>query len=86
MEYFCDYEQAKREAEKRGLIECEYGDTGYMSGCQPISYCAWNKTGKREDGWDIEVYYTWKIVRDRLKPAPIDPKWVERTIGGIVEL
>ena len=31
MRYFCDYEEAKGEAKKRGLIECEYGDTGYMS-------------------------------------------------------
>lgn len=47
MRYFTNYYTAKKLAEKRGLIEREYGDTGYMLGCEPLSYCEWNKSGSR---------------------------------------
>lgn len=85
--YFCDYTKAREWAEKHKLIECEYGDTGYMSGDQPISYCAWNKSGEREDEWEVEVYYTWRRSEEngRLRPAPISPEWVKITQGIIVE-
>ena len=58
--YFNDYYKAKKYAEKHNLKECEYGDTGYMEGDKPLSYCAWNKSGDREDDWEVECYYTWK--------------------------
>lgn len=36
--YFNDYEKARAYAEKNNLKECEYGDTGYMQGDEPLSY------------------------------------------------
>lgn len=80
--YFNDYYKAKEVAEKRGLVECEYGDTGYMDGEEPISYCAWNKSGNREDEWEIEAYYTWKRnAENRLKPAPLDKERIKAIYG-----
>ena len=57
--YFNDYEKAKAYAEKHGLRECEYGDTGYMQGDEPLSYVAYNKSGDRFDEWEVECYYGW---------------------------
>lgn len=81
--YFCDYYAAKEYAEKRNMLECEYGDTGYWarSEDEPISYCAWNPSGKREDEWEVEAYYTWTRIDGRLKPIPIDKGWVHAETG-----
>ena len=80
--YFNDYYKAKEYAEKHKLKECEYGDTGYMSGDEPISYVAYNKSGDREDEWEVEAYYTWKRNSDgRLKPFPINREWIKQTYG-----
>jgi len=82
--YFNDYYKAKEVAEKcLGFVECEYGDTGYMDGEEVISYCAWNKSGNREDEWEVEAYYTWKVdpKTDRLKPAPLDKERVKELFG-----
>lgn len=68
MRYFTNYYTAKKMAEKRGLIEREYGDTGYMLRAEPLSYCEWNKSGSKEDEAEIVVYYGWEIVGERLKP------------------
>lgn len=80
--YFNDYDKAVAYAEKHNLKECEYGETGYMSGDEPISYCAWNKSGSREDEWEIEANYTWKRnAEGRYKPAPISKEWIKHTYG-----
>lgn len=80
--YFNDYNKAKAYAEKHHLKECEYGDTGYMSGDQPISYVAYNKSGNREDDWEIEADYTWKRnAEGRLRPCPVDREWVKNIYG-----
>ena len=60
--YFTNYYKAKEYAQKHNLIECEYGDTGYMWNDEPISYCAYNLSGNRFDDWTIMVYYTWERV------------------------
>lgn len=84
--YFNDYEKAKEYAKKHGLVECEYGDTGYYTYIDgkktEISYCAWNKSGKREDDWEIEADYTWKQDEDgRNRPCPIGKDWIKETYG-----
>ena len=71
MRYFTNYYTAKRLAEKRGLIEREYGDTGYMLGGEPLSYCEWNRSGSKDDEPEIVVYYGWEIEGDRLIPQRI---------------
>jgi len=85
--YFRDYEKAKEWAEKHKLVECEYGDTGYMSGDQPISYCAWNKSGKREDEWTVEAWYTWRRSEEngRLRPYPLDKERLVNILGVEVD-
>lgn len=81
--YFNDYYKAKKYAEKHNLKECEYGDTGYMEGDKPLSYCAWNKSGNREDDWEVECYYTWK--RDEqtghYKPWPSRKELIKSIYG-----
>ena len=86
--YFNDYNKARKYAEKHKLRECEYGDTGYMHGDEPISYCAWNKSGDRNDEWEVEVYYTWErnegsdpIPYHKLKQCPIDKEWIRQIYG-----
>lgn len=84
--YYSNYHSAKDDAVEHALSECEYGDTGYMSGDEPISYCAWNKSGERDEEWEVEAYYTWRRGDNdsgsgRLVPVPIDPEWVSRTMG-----
>lgn len=84
--YFNDYEKARAYAEKHNLRECEYGDTGYFiyvnGDKKEISYCAWNKSGNREDEWEIEADYTWKRNDEgRNKPHPIDREWIKDTYG-----
>lgn len=82
--YFNDYNKAKEYAEKHKLKECEYGDTGYMNRetDEPISYCAWNKSGDRNDEWEIEADYTWKRNKEgRLKPIPVSKEWIKETYG-----
>lgn len=68
MRYFTNYYTARKLAEKRGLVEREYGDTGYMLGCEPLSYCEWNKSGSRDDEAEIVVYYGWETDGERLIP------------------
>lgn len=81
-EYYVNYQKAREYAEAHDLVECEYGDTGYMSGDEPISYCAWNKSGDRDDEWEVEAYYTWRRgTEGRSVPVPIDPEWLKRTMG-----
>lgn len=60
MRYFFNYYSARKLAEKRGLREREYGDTGYMLGGNPLSYCEWNKSGSRDDDAEIVCYYGWQ--------------------------
>lgn len=80
--YFCDYYVAKKYAEKRKLIECEYGDTGYMVGDEPISYCAWNKSGDRDDDWKVEAWYTWKRGENgRFHPIAMDKSRFKALLG-----
>lgn len=80
--YYVNYQIAKDYAERHNLIECEYGDTGYMSEDEPISYCAWNKSGDREDEWEVEAYYTWRRgTEGRSIPVPINPYWLKTTMG-----
>lgn len=58
---FYDFEQAKKEAERLGLKESEYGDklgTKY-------SYCLWNKTGNRDDNEEIYAIYTFENGKPR---------------------
>lgn len=69
MRYLTNYYKAKALAEKRGLAEREYGDTGYMLGSEPLSYCEWNRTGSRDDEPEIVCYYGWEEVGDRLRPV-----------------
>lgn len=68
MRYFTNYYTAKKLAEKRGLVEREYGDTGYMLGCEPLSYCEWNKSGSRNDDPEIVAFYGWETEGSRLIP------------------
>lgn len=68
MRYFTNYHTAKKLAEKRGLVEREYGDTGYMLGAEPLSYCEWNRSGSRDDEPEIVVYYGWETDGERLIP------------------
>lgn len=81
--YFNDYYKAKEYAEKHGLRECEYGDTGYMDGDEPLSYVAYNKSGDRFDEWAVECYYGWR--RDgrngRLKPYKGSKELIKRIYG-----
>ena len=82
--YFNDYEKAKAYAQKHNLKQCEYGDTGYMQGNEPLSYCAWNKSGDRFDDWEIECYYGWARNCDsdyRLRPAKGDKRLIEAIYG-----
>lgn len=68
MRYFTNYYTAKKLAEKRGLVEREYGDTGYMLGDEPLSYCEWNKSGSKDTDPEIVVYYGWERVGGGLIP------------------
>lgn len=68
MRFFTNYYKAKALAEKRGLVEREYGDTGYMLIDEPISYCEWNRTGSRDDEPEIVCYYSWKLTEKGLRP------------------
>ena len=80
--YFTDYYKAKEYAEKHNLIECEYGDTGYMYKDEPVSYVAYNKSGNRDDEWEVEAYYTWKAVEpNHMKPAPLDREYARIRFG-----
>ena len=80
--YFNDYEKAKAYAKKHNLKECEYGDTGYMQGDEPLSYVAYNKSGDRSDEWEAEAYYTWKRGEDgRLRPYNGDKELIKSIYG-----
>ena len=87
--YYINYYEAKDYARKHGLKECEYGDTGYKLGDgKDVSYVAYNKSGDREDDWEVECYYTWaKNTDGRYKPAmgrDDDMKaWLKNTMGII---
>lgn len=68
--YFVNYYKAQEYAKKHGLVECEYGDTGYKLDGYGVSYVAFNKSGNRFDDWEVECDYTWeKNTEGRLKPA-----------------
>ena len=80
--YFTDYYEAKEYAEKHNLIECEYGDTGYMYKDEPVSYVAYNKSGDRDGEWEVEAYYTWRAVEpNHMKPAPLDREYARIRFG-----
>lgn len=84
--YFVNYYEAKDYAKKHGLIECEYGDTGYDLDDYGISYVAYNKSGDRGDEWEVECYYTWaKNTDGRLKPAMGKDEqvknWTKKVLG-----
>lgn len=52
MKVFLNYYTAKEYAKEHKLKECEYGDID-----ENISYCAWNKSGDRNDEWEVEACY-----------------------------
>lgn len=81
--YFNNYEKARAYAEKHNLKECEYGDTGYMQGYEPLSYCAWNKSGDRFDEWEVECYYSWEADDEsgRFKPTNGDKELIKNIYG-----
>lgn len=58
---FYDFEQAKKEAERLGLKESEYGDKWGTK----YSYCLWNKTGNRDDNEEIYAIYTFENGKPR---------------------
>ena len=66
IKYFANYWTARKYAEKRGLVEQEYGDC-YGS---DISYVSYNKTGSKDDESEVTVYYTWELNEDgHYRPA-----------------
>lgn len=91
MRYFIDYYKAKDYANKHGLHECEYGDVDYLPGHILVSYVGYNKSGEREDEWEVECYYTWyrdnsRPGRNMMIPSKDTDKyalreWAERTLG-----
>ena len=88
--YFVNYYKAKDYARKHGLVECEYGDTGYKLDGYDVSYVAYNKSGERNDDWEVECEYTWtKNTEGRLKPAMSKDEamkdWVKQ-VHGITEI
>ena len=58
--YFIDYYKAEDYVKDHGLNVCEYGDTGIKMGDKDVSYVAYNKSGDRNDEWEVECYYTWE--------------------------
>ena len=58
---FYDFEQAKKEAERLGLKESEYGDKWGTK----YSYCLWNKTGNKDDNEEIYAIYTFENGKPR---------------------
>ena len=81
--YFNDYYKARDYAKEHGLVECEYGDTGYMDGAKELSYVAYNKSGRREDDWEVGCYYTWKRDKEtgRNKPYPGNRELIKNIYG-----
>ena len=53
VEVYSDYETAKSRALMLGLKEAEYGDEFGSD----ISYCAWNKSGDRNEEVEVLAYY-----------------------------
>lgn len=80
--YFTNYYTAKRLAEKRKLVECEYGDMFDHSG---VSYCCWNKSGDRNDETDIECYYLFDGHRPEKKANPWLKDYVKSKLGIIIK-
>ena len=92
--YFIDYYKAKDYAKDHNLVECEYGDTGIKMGDKDVSYVAYNKSGDRDDEWEVECYYTWendtRPGRNGWVPAHYynedELKGLLRSVLGITEL
>lgn len=55
---YTNYYTAKKVAERRGLVECAYGDTPYSLRGEQVCFVCYNKTGDPNDGVVVDCYYT----------------------------
>lgn len=84
---YTNYFTAKKEAKRRGLIECAYGDTPYVLHGEPIHYVCYNKTGDINDQVLIDCYYTMKRIANdhmvaRRRQLPGDREQLLRIAKG----
>lgn len=81
MKVMNNYYEALEYAKKHKLVECEYGDYDEL-----VSYCAWNKTGDRDDEAELECYYIFERSKDgthrpESKTSGWLKDWTKRNIG-----